>query len=402
VSVNMGLAQLSDHFLLATVVLYALGMLAFAGDFAYGRSTRQRPVTPGKAADAVAVAGSAPVTDPARVAVPAGVTASAGGVSPASPAAAPPASPPSPPSRSPGGAGTGAVGAVAASRWRAGGAPAGPWVRAALVLTVLGLATHILGVLTRGLSEHRVPWGNMYEFVTAITCAAVIAFLLMCLRFRIYSVGLFFLAPIVLALGLCATVLFTAAGPLVPALHSYWIWIHVTAMTLAIGGFIVAAVLNVLYLLADRHVRRSATATSGRVTSGAATSGGASSGTAAAGTATESGFGAILRRLPGVDALDRLSYRTVIFAFPIWTFGVIAGAIWADEAWGRYWGWDPKETWAFITWVVYAGYLHARATAGWRGRKAAYIQLIGFVTLVFNLVGVNLWITGLHSYAGIN
>jgi len=220
----------------------------------------------------------------------------------------------------------------------------------------------------------------------------VIAFLLMCLRFRIYSVGLFFLAPIVLALGLCATVLFTAAGPLVPALHSYWIWIHVTAMTLAIGGFIVAAVLNVLYLLADRHARRSATATSGR----------ASSGTAAAGTATESGFGAILRRLPGVDALDRLSYRTVIFAFPIWTFGIIAGAIWADEAWGRYWGWDPKETWAFITWVVYAGYLHARATAGWRGRKAAYIQLIGFVSLVFNLVGVNLWITGLHSYAGIN
>jgi cytochrome c-type biogenesis protein CcsB len=384
VSVNIGLAQLSDHFLLATVVLYALGMLAFAGDFAYGRGARQRPATAGKAADAVAVADSVPVADTARVAVPAGVTASAG-ASPASSAPVPPAGPPA--SRPGSGAGTGAVGTVAASRWRAGGAPAGPWVRAALVLTVLGLITHILGILTRGLSEHRVPWGNMYEFVTAITCAAVIAFLLMCIRFRIYSVGLFFLAPIVLALGLCATVLFTAAGPLVPALHSYWIWIHVTAMTLAIGGFIVAAVLNVLYLLADRHARRSATATSGTATSG---------------TATESGFGAILRRLPGADALDRLSYRTVIFAFPIWTFGVIAGAIWADEAWGRYWGWDPKETWAFITWVVYAGYLHARATGGWRGRKAAYIQLIGFTSLVFNLVGVNLWITGLHSYAGIN
>jgi len=398
VSVNIGLAQLSDHFLLATVVLYALGMLAFAGDFAYGRSSRQRPATSGKTADAVAVAEGVPVTGSARVAVPAGVTASAEGASSASPAAAPPASPPAPPSSpSAGGAGTGAVGAVVASRWRAGGAPAGPWVRAALAFTVLGLATHILGILTRGLSEHRVPWGNMYEFITAITCAAVIAFLLMCLRFRIYSVGLFFLAPIVLALGLCATVLFTAAGPLVPALHSYWIWIHVTAMTLAIGGFIVAAVLNVLYLLADRHARRSATATSGTATSGAA-----ASGTAASGTAAESGFGAILRRLPGVDALDRLSYRTVIFAFPIWTFGIIAGAIWADAAWGRYWGWDPKETWAFISWVVYAGYLHARATAGWRGRKAAYIQLIAFTTLVFNLVGVNLWITGLHSYAGIN
>ena len=203
----------------------------------------------------------------------------------------------------------------------------------ALVLTVLGLATQILGILTRGLSEHRVPWGNMYEFVTAITCAAVIAFLLMCLRFRVYSIGLFFLAPIVLGLGLCATVLYTAAGPLVPALHSYWIWIHVTAMTLAIGAYILAAVLTVLYLFADRHARR--------------------------GGATDTGFGAILHRLPGAEALDRLSYRTAIFAFPIWTFGIIAGAIWADQAWGRYWGWDPKETWAFITWVVYAGYLHA-------------------------------------------
>ena len=378
--VNIGLAQLSDHFLLFTVVLYALGMLAFACDFAYGRAVR-RPAAPAKTADSAAaegvpVAESVPVAEAARVAVPAGVTVAAGGDA-SSPGSAP-AGPPARAAGGGGGAGAAADGAgtVAASRWRARGAPAGPWVRAGLILTVLGLATHILGILTRGLSEHRVPWGNMYEFITAITCAAVIAFLLMCVRFRIYSVGLFFLAPIVLALGLCATVLYTAAGPLVPALHSYWIWIHVTAMTLAIGGFIVAAVLNVLYLAADRHARRAG--------------------------GSQTGFGAVLRRLPGADALDRLSYRTVIFAFPIWTFGIIAGAIWADEAWGRYWGWDPKETWAFITWVVYAGYLHARATAGWRGRKAAYIQLIGFTTLLFNLVGVNLWITGLHSYAGIN
>jgi cytochrome c-type biogenesis protein CcsB len=376
VPVNIGLAQLSDHFLLSTVVLYALGMLAFAGDFAYGRAGRRGLAGQGKPADAVAAAAAVPVADQARVAVPAGVAASVAGEAAPAPS---PGGPPAPPPRSGPVAGpaAGAAGMIAASRWRAGGAPAGPWVRAGLVLTMLGLATHMLGILTRGLSEHRVPWGNMYEFVTAITCAAVIAFLLMCLRFRIYSIGLFVLAPIVLALGLCATVLYTAAGPLVPALHSYWIWIHVTAMTLAIGAFIVAAVLTVLYLLADRHARRS-------------------------GPASESGFGAILRRLPAADALDRLSYRTAIFAFPIWTFGVIAGAIWADQAWGRYWGWDPKETWAFITWVVYAGYLHARATAGWRGRRAAYIQLVGFATLLFNLVGVNLWITGLHSYAGIN
>ncbi len=376
--VNIGLAQLSDHFLLSTVVLYALGMLAFACDFAYGRTTRREPAAQAEAAQSV------PEAEPARVAVAAGVAAGVAAApgasaSPAGPTAEPPPPGPSAPAAGGGtvaGPAAGSAGTVAASRWRAGGAPAGPWVRAGLILTCLGLATQLLGILTRGLSEHRVPWGNMYEFVTAITCAAVIAFLLMCVRFRIYSVGLFFLAPIVLALGLCATVLYTAAGPLVPALHSYWIWIHVTAMTLAIGAFIVAAVLNVLYLFADRHARR--------------------------GGATDTGFGAVLHRLPGADALDRLSYRTAIFAFPIWTFGIIAGAIWADEAWGRYWGWDPKETWAFITWVVYAGYLHARATSGWRGRKAAYIQLVGFATLLFNLIGVNLWITGLHSYAGIN
>jgi cytochrome c-type biogenesis protein CcsB len=381
VPVNIGLAQLSDHFLLSTVVLYALGMLAFAGDFAYGRASRRTPAGAGAAAE-----GAAAMADPARVAVPAGVAASAtlaadpaapGDMDPAPPGGALPGSGAGGTATGPAEAAAGPAGAVAASRWRAGGAPAGPWVRVALVFTTLGLLSQMAGILTRGLAEHRVPWGNMYEFVTAITCAAVIAFLLLCIRFRIYSLGLFVLAPIVLGLGLCATVLYTAAGPLVPALHSYWIWIHVTAMTLAIGSFIVAAVLTTMYLVADRYTGRR-------------------------GTATGTGFGAILQRLPAADALDRLSYRTVVFAFPIWTFGVIAGAIWADQAWGRYWGWDPKETWAFISWVVYAGYLHARATAGWRGHKAAYIQLVGFATLLFNLVGVNLWITGLHSYAGIN
>jgi cytochrome c-type biogenesis protein CcsB len=375
--VNLGLAQLSDHFLLAAVFFYALAVLAFAGDFAFGRRAARGVAE--KQTDAGALAERARVTVGAGVAAPAadapahvteaGETAEAAEtVSPARAAT------------NVAGVGGGDVagpGVVAASRWRAGGVPAGPWVRAALALTVIGLVTQVLGIATRGLAEHRVPWGNMYEFVMAITCAAVIAFLLLLIRFRVYSVGLFLMAPIVLALGLCATVLYTAAGPLVPALHSYWIWIHVTTMTVAIGSYIVAAVLTVLYLIADRHTRRNAADPRG-------------------------GFGAVLHRLPPADALDRLSYRTVIFAFPIWTFAVIAGAIWADQAWGRYWGWDPKETWAFITWVVYAGYLHARATAGWRGRKAAYIQLIGFASLVFNLVGVNLWITGLHSYAGIN
>ncbi len=370
--VNVGLAQLSDHFLLATVFFYALAVLAYAGDFAFGRRGEPRAV------NAVPAEQAALVAEEAKVAVGAGIAAQAAATAPAPATVTGSAGQAGAVVRAADGGGAGTGPAVAApSRWRAGGPPAGPWIRAALALTVIGLATQILGIATRGIAEHRVPWGNMYEFLMAITCAAVIAFLGLSLRFRVYTVGLFLMAPIVLALGLCATVLYTAAGPLVPALHSYWIWIHVTAMTVAIGSYIVAATFTVLYLVADRHARKQA----------------ASPG---------AGFGAVLGRLPSADALDRLSYRTVIFAFPIWTFAIIAGAIWADQAWGRYWGWDPKETWAFITWVVYAGYLHARATAGWRGRKAAYIQLVGFASLLFNLVGVNLWITGLHSYAGIN
>jgi cytochrome c-type biogenesis protein CcsB len=104
-------------------------------------------------------------------------------------------------------------------------------------------------------------------------------------------------------------------------------------------------------------------------------------------------------RLPSAQTLDRVAYRIIAFAFPIWTFAVIAGAIWAQEAWGRYWGWDPKETWSFITWTIFAGYLHARATAGWKGAKAASIALVGFVSLLITYYAVNLWIAGLHTYA---
>ena len=105
---------------------------------------------------------------------------------------------------------------------------------------------------------------------------------------------------------------------------------------------------------------------------------------------------------PSIEQLDRLTYRTIVFGFPVWTFGVIAGAIWADQAWGRYWGWDPVETWAFITWVLYAAFLHARATAGWRGRRAHYVQLLGFASLIFNILVVQVFIAGMHSYSGVS
>jgi len=348
VPVNLGLAQASNALLLSTVVIYALAMLAYACDFAFGRSP---------------VAGAAAVRVPELVGT-ASVAAQAGA------AAAPPAT------ARPAGGALAVSGAGAPAAPPAGRAGAGFWVRVAFTLTCVGLAAHVAGILARGLSEHRVPWGNTYEFIMAITCMAVIVLVVVASRYKAYYIGLFVMLPVVFALGLAVTVVYTPAGALVPALQSYWIAIHVTAMIIASGLYIVGAVVTAMYLAVDRYERRVA-------------------------AGQPSGLGGIMQRLPNPLLLDRLSYRTILFAFPVWTFGIMAGAIWADQAWGRYWGWDPKETWSFITWVVYAGFLHARATGGWRGRRAAYIQLVGFGCLMFNLIGINLWVTGLHSYAGL-
>ena len=336
---NLGLAQLSDHLLITAVVIYSLAMLAYAGDFAYGR--RVKPAASAKTSRPVAAL--------------AGVRAGSAAASAEPPAAATPA----------------AVNQPADGRERLG-----PLIRGAIALTYVGLAVHLAGVITRGLAVHRVPWGDMYEFVTALTCVTVLFFVALMMRYRAWHLGVFVMGAVVVALGLAQTVIYTPAGPLVPALKSYWLAIHVAAMTLSVGIFFVAAVLGVVYLCTERYNRR----------------------VAAGRSPADHG---IMRRLPGAEELDRLTYRTVVFGFPIWTFGIIAGAIWADQAWGRYWGWDPVETWAFITWVVYACFLHARATAGWRGRRAAYIQLIGFGALLFNVLVVQTFITGLHSYAGL-
>jgi cytochrome c-type biogenesis protein CcsB len=374
VSVNLGLAQVSGDFLVAAIVIYSLAVIGFAGDFAFGRPRRA------KAAGAAVASGERA----AQLATVGAAQGASGGGAPGTPgtpgladgAQAVPAD------AGAGGTGSGAAGSgdvalparqVPALRaiWEAG-----PWVRAAVAFSALGILTHLVAVVTRGFAVHRAPWGNMYEFVTALTCVAAIFFCYVMVRYRAWALGVFVMGAVVVALGLAETVIYTAAGPLVPALQSYWLSIHVTAMTLATGIFFVAAVLGVMYLVVERYRAR-----------------------VAAGKA-QPGNG-LLARIPSAAQLDKLTYRTVVFGFPVWTFGVIAGAIWADQAWGRYWGWDPVETWAFITWVLYACYLHARATAGWRGRRAHYIQLIGFASLTFNMLVVQVFITGMHSYAGV-
>ncbi|MGH2395120.1 MAG: c-type cytochrome biogenesis protein CcsB, partial [Candidatus Limnocylindria bacterium] len=238
---------------------------------------------------------------------------------------------------------------------------------------VLAFGLHLGSVVTRGLSAGRPPWGNMFEFSVTGALAVTGVFLAIQARRDIRYLGTFVVLPVLLTLGLAVTVLYTESAQLVPALKSVWLVIHVSAAILASGILTVAFAQTVCFLVQERRER------------------------VPVGDRAPS----FMARFPTAAALDRAAYRMHAFAYPIWTFAVIAGAIWAENAWGRYWGWDPKEIWAFITWMVYTAYLHARATAGWKGRKAAYVALLGYATFLFNYLVVNIWLVGFHSYAGV-
>ena len=248
--------------------------------------------------------------------------------------------------------------------------------RIGLALTVLGAGLQTVGVVARGLAADRVPWGSMYEFAITGSLMVVLAYLVLVRRYATRWLGLLVTGFVTVVLGIAVLVLYRPVAPLVPALHSYWLVIHVLAAAIAGGAFTVGAFASVLYLVRRRAELK----------------------VAAGGPVSQRGF---VWRMPTAEAIDRVAYRVHAFAFPLWTFAVLAGAIWAEYAWGRYWGWDPKEVWAFITWVVYAAYLHARATVGWKGNAAAVIALVGFATFLFNFVGINLFGSGLHSYSGM-
>ncbi|MFI0433824.1 MAG: c-type cytochrome biogenesis protein CcsB [Candidatus Nanopelagicales bacterium] len=326
---NEGLAQLSNQFVYAAMGVYTLAFISFAGSLAATRGRSSQPA---------AVAAKQPVAVGASgVDGPAVVTAD-----PVKDADS------LPPGR------------------RAG--------NIAMALMWLSTALLLAGVVVRGLSAGRVPWGNMYEFSITAALAVSVVFLALSIKHDLRWLGVFISGAVLLTLGLAVTVLYTESAELVPALKSWWLIIHVSAAIICAGGFTLAMALSLSYLLVSRS--------GGRSPDGQAT-------------------GWLSSRLPSADRLDSLAYRVVAFTFPLWTFAVIAGAIWAENAWGRYWGWDPKETWAFITWVIFAGYLHARATAGWKGNRAAWIVVAGYAAFLFNYFGVNLFMTGLHSYSGV-
>jgi len=256
------------------------------------------------------------------------------------------------------------------------GGRAGRAAGIAVSLTWLAFALHLASVVARGIAVSRPPWGNMYEFSTAGAVVVTGVFLVVLQRRDLRYLGTFVIGPVLLTLGLAVTVLYTEAAQLVPALHSYWLAIHVSVAFIASALFTLGFSTTVLQLVQERRELARAL---GRTPKG----------------------GRFMDSLPSSVELERSAYRLHVAAFPMWGFTLMAGAIWAESAWGRYWNWDPKEVWTFVIWVVYAGYLHARATRGWDGRRAAYFAMAGYACLLFNFLVVNIVFVGRHSYAGV-
>jgi cytochrome c-type biogenesis protein CcsB len=237
-------------------------------------------------------------------------------------------------------------------------------------LTVLGTVLVVAGVVLRAAEVHRWPLGNMYEFAIVGSMFVLLAFVAWSFRRDLRWLGLFVVGPVLLNLGLAITVWYTDASELMPSLRSVWLAIHVTVATVAVAVFTIGFSLGVLYLVQDRLEASGKRST-------------------------------FMARLPASRSLERLAYGVHVVAFPLWTFTVIAGAIWARQAWGSYWNWDPKEVWSFVIWVVYAAYLHARATTGWKRQNATWIALAGYGCLILNFAVVNVFFVGQHSYSGL-
>jgi cytochrome c-type biogenesis protein CcsB len=244
--------------------------------------------------------------------------------------------------------------------------------RAAVGTFGIGFLAHLGTLVTRGVAADRMPWGNMYEFILSVTFVGSAVWLgVLSRRPGVRHLGLFVSLVLVVLLGAAGLIAYTPVSPLVPALNSYWFIVHVSTVIVSSGVFLLGFVPAAMFLIRSGY-------DSGK----------------------RSFPYPLGRRVPAADLLERLTFRLHAFAFPLFTFGaLIAGPLWAEASWGRYWGWDPKEVWAFISWVVYAGYLHARATPSVKRTTATWIAVIGFVTMLMNLFGVNLFFEGLHSYA---
>lgn len=250
-------------------------------------------------------------------------------------------------------------------------------------LTTLALVFHLAATITRGIAAERVPWANMYEFAMTGTLLITMVYLVVLFKYDLRFLGAFITGLVVLLLG--GTLLgglYVQVVPLMDPLKSVWLVIHVFVASLATAFFALAFALSVVQLLqARREVRVMASLESG------------------SNAKTGPRF---LSTLPSASDLESMAYRFAIIGFIFWTFTLIAGSIWAQDAWSRYWGFDTKEVWTFVIWVLYAGYIHARATRGWRGTRSAWLSIIGFSAVLFNFTIVNMFFKGLHVYSGLN
>lgn len=236
----------------------------------------------------------------------------------------------------------------------------------ATLATAVGFFSHTAAIILRGLEAGRAPFTNLFETLSFFSWAIILVHLLAVWRYRLPILGTFMVPLSFIFISLSLSLPKTIVD-LMPALKSYWIWFHVSLCVLGYAAFALIFVVGVLYLLQERQLK-------------------------------SKHLGSLYFRLPSLEVLDEIGYRFLTYGFPLMTLGIITGAIWAEYAWGSYWNWDPKETWSLITWLIYAALLHSRLVAGWRGKKAAIISIIGFCVVIFTFLGVNLLLTGLHAY----
>jgi len=350
------LAQLSTVFLYAAMGLYAAAFIAFALDLAR-RGARATAVE--AAVVPSAVARRAEVREPVGAPAPTIIGEAPRDVAPPSSA-------------------LGRLSSRISSKVEddlVNGSDSSASMRWAFGLTIVGFAFHLVAVVLRGIAAARVPWANMWEFSMTGTLVIIGVFLVANLKWQIKYLGTFVLGLVLVLQGVALLRYYVPVVPLQPALQSYWLVIHIIVAVLGTAFFALGFALSGLQLLQYRRERQVEESRPQQFR--------------------------FLATLPNSVTLENLAYRINIVGFIAWTFTLIAGAIWAEKAWGRYWGWDTKEVWTFIIWVIYAGYIHARATRGWRGSRSAWLAIIGFAAVLFNFGIVNVFFHGLHAYSGL-
>lgn len=249
--------------------------------------------------------------------------------------------------------------------------------RIGTTLTVLAFLFHLAATVLRGIAAERVPWANLYEFAMTGTLLIVFVYLLVNTRMDLRFLGTFITGLVIVLMGAAAVSFYVDVVPLMDPLKSVWLVIHVFVASLSTAFFALGGALSVLQLMQSRRERRLA-------------------------EGAEKPGPRFLGTLSAAARLEGTAFRFAIIGFIFWTFTLIAGSIWAQDAWGRYWGFDVKETWTFIVWVLYAGYIHARATRGWRGNPSAWLSIVGFTAVIFNFTIVNVFFKGLHAYSGLS